>query len=226
MKRASKLFGVEDRKAVAEAVAEAEAKTSGEIVPVVATSSGRYDRAEDLFGMLVAVAALAASWLLFQDVRPVEGDWATGQTLVLGLGAVLGVVIAGYFLGIAAASWLPFLRLPLITKREMREEVEEGAAAAFQKFRLRGTAGGTGILIYVSLYEHMVRVLPDEAIEDRVDHETWEEVCDLAVEGIRSGRPTDGLSRAVLRCGEILAEHFPVGPDDVDELHNALHLLD
>ena len=44
-------FSDEQRRAVAQAVAEAEGKTSAEIVPVVATASGRYDRAEDIVGL-------------------------------------------------------------------------------------------------------------------------------------------------------------------------------
>ena len=43
MQRASDLFTEEQRKQVEKAVVEAEAKTSCEVVPVVATASGRYD---------------------------------------------------------------------------------------------------------------------------------------------------------------------------------------
>ncbi len=48
MKRASKLFDIEQRQRIEQAVVEAESKSSCEIVPVVATSSGRYDRPEDI----------------------------------------------------------------------------------------------------------------------------------------------------------------------------------
>ena len=61
------------------ALGEAEEKTSGEIVPVVATVSGRYDRAEDLFGLVLAAIALVVSWIAFQDIRPRGGDWEAGM---------------------------------------------------------------------------------------------------------------------------------------------------
>ena len=41
-------------------------------------------------------------------------------------------------------------------KGEMEEEVRRAAAESFLRFRGRGTAGGTAILLYVSLFEHRV----------------------------------------------------------------------
>jgi putative membrane protein len=66
MKRASKLLSDSDRKKISEAVAEAEKTTSGEIVTTIATSSGRYDRAEDIFGLLVGLVSLGLCWMWFQ----------------------------------------------------------------------------------------------------------------------------------------------------------------
>ena len=54
MQRASELFNDEQRATIDQAVADAESKTSAEIVPVVATASGRYDRAEDIVGMAMS----------------------------------------------------------------------------------------------------------------------------------------------------------------------------
>ena len=55
MKLASQIFNDQERKRVDDAVAQAEKRTSAEIVPVVATSSGRYDRAEDIVGLFVGL---------------------------------------------------------------------------------------------------------------------------------------------------------------------------
>ena len=75
MKRASQFFSDTDRQAIEAAVAAAEQRTSAEIIPVVATASGRYDRAEDLFGVIVALVALSVAWLGFQDIRA-PSSWA------------------------------------------------------------------------------------------------------------------------------------------------------
>jgi putative membrane protein len=226
MKPASEFFSEDEQRTIASAVTEAERATAGEIVPVVATASGRYDRAEDLCGVTVALAALALAWILLQDIRPVAGDWSSGPTLALGLVPLLLVVAGGFVGGTVAATLLPVLRLPFLTEREMREEVERSAAEAFYRFRVRRTAGGTGILLYVSLYEHMVRVLGDDAVSKKLSQKDWDMVRDLIVEGIRANRPAEGLSRGILKCGELLSRHFPLQPGDVNQIGNELHLID
>ncbi len=41
-----------------------------------------------------------------------------------------------------------------------------------------------GVLIYLSLFEHRVRVLADDAIQDKVSQSDWEAVRDLIIAGI------------------------------------------
>ena len=226
MKRASEIFSEEERKSIAAAVSEAERQTSGEIVPVVASASGRYDRAEDLFGMAVALLALALVWIFFQDILPVAEDWESGQRLVIGLAPILLIVLGGFLSGAVAATRIPALRLPFIAKKEMNEEVERGAAEAFHRFRVRTTNEGTGVLIYVSLFEHRVRVIGDDAISRKLGQSDWKEIRDLVTNGMRSGRAAEGLVAAVKRCGELLGKHFPAKSGDIDELHNELRLID
>jgi putative membrane protein len=93
-------------------------------------------------------------------------------------------------------------------------------------FWLRQTAGATGVLIYISLYEHVVRVLPDDAICEKVEPKEWERVSRLVIEGIRSKQAAKGLTNAILKCGELLASRFPIEADDVDELPSRLHFID
>ena len=224
MKRASILFNERERRVIAAAVAEAERVTAGEIVPVVATVSGRYDRAEDLFGLLLGLVALAVIWTLFQGTT--EAAWAAGHTPTLGLAAVIGIVIAGFLAGAALATRFPVLRLPFIPTREMRQEVERRALETFQRHRVRTTAGGTGVLIYVSLYERMVRVVGDDAVARKISQDDWEDVCALVVDGMKAGRAAGGLEQAIRKCGELLARHFPIRPDERNELYNELVLID
>lgn len=70
MRRASTRFDEEERRRINDAIIEAESRTSAEILCVVATDSGRYDRAEDMAGLLGGVLAMSAAWVLFQRVDP------------------------------------------------------------------------------------------------------------------------------------------------------------
>ena len=59
MQQASTLFNEEQQQQVERAVQAAEGLTSCEVVPVVATASGRYDRPEDIVGLWLATLAAA-----------------------------------------------------------------------------------------------------------------------------------------------------------------------
>jgi putative membrane protein len=224
MTTASGLFAASDRERVKSAVAQAESATSGEIVPVVATVSGRYDRAEDLVGLLTALVLLAAAWKPL--LAAAQGGWGGGVDTAIGLGGASLTVVIGFVAGAMAATAFPALRQPFVPRAEMRDEVERRALEQFQRHRVRGTAGGTGVLIYVSLHERMVRVVGDDAIAARITQQDWDAISRAVVDGMAGGKPADGLVEAIRRAGELLAQHFPVQPGDVDELSNELTLID
>jgi putative membrane protein len=224
-KRASDLFTDADRVAVSEAVARAEDRTSGEIIPVVATVSGDYERAEGIIGLLTGLIFLSAAWLLLQDISEPNGSWGDA-TLALGLVPVLLVTLLGFVAGSLLSRRILLLRMPFVTKKEMSQKVERAAADAYQRFRVSRTAESTGVVLYVSLSERMVAVLGDGPITEKLHQKDWEDIRDLVVAGLKAGRPADGLCSAIARSGEILSRHFPLKPGDVNELHDQLRLLD
>lgn len=224
--KANSLFSVLDRRRIADAIAVAEAKTSAEIIPVVAAASGRYDRAEDIFGFLLAILAWALTAWLTPAVSLNPGEWNSGGRFEFGLVLQILIGIIAFVIGIALASRFWSLRAPFASRREMEQEVETRAAEAFQRFRLRSTAAATGVLIYVSLFERRVRVLGDSAIAEKLKDRDWEGICDAATEGIGRGAPSDGLVRAIELAGELLAHHFPHGAGDANELMNELVVVD
>lgn len=226
MRRARDFFNAEEREKINQAVAAAENKTAGEIVPVLATASGRYDRAEDVAGLLLGLAALTVVWLTFQRILPAQGDWGHGQQLTLRLRWVLLVVVVGFIVGAALTSRIGWLRHLLVSRREMREEVERRAWEAFGRFGVGKTAAGTGILLYVSMFERTVCVLGDTPIASKLEQGTWNEIRDTIVTGIRHKRAADAFCEAIARCGTVLAQHFPLQPGDVNELPNELRLVD
>lgn len=223
MTKASAWFSQQDREAITAAIGEAEKTTAGEIVPVIATASGRYDRAEDLVGGLFASVALVLAWWLWPTSQV---DWSGVGISGPGLVGSLLTVWIGFVLGAVIATRLPVLRLPFIGKQEMLDEVERRAMESFHRYRVRATAGGTGILIYVSLYERMVRVVGDDVIAEKLSQSDWDGVRDILIEGLAANRATDGLVAAIRASGALLEQHFPIQSDDQNELSNELHLID
>jgi putative membrane protein len=70
--------------------------------------------------------------------------------------------------------------------------------------------------------ERRVVVLADRGINEKVQEGTWDEVIGILTNGLKSGNACDGFCKAIERCGEILAGHFPRSGDDRDELPNKL----
>ncbi|MBT8494755.1 MAG: TPM domain-containing protein [Deltaproteobacteria bacterium] len=220
--KASRLLSKDQQQEVVDAIVRAESKTSAEIVVCVAARSGRYDRGEDLIGVAVGCIAVAVGWLLFQGAH----DESWGLTLDLGLLPILALFVGGFLVGATAATYLPVLGLFFTSRREMAQVVRDRAQIAFQRFGVRGTRAATGVLIYISLLERTVAVVGDAAVEEAVGTATWDELRDQVIAGIVSHRPAEGLTRAIDRAGDVLAEFMPGSHDDVDELANHLRFID
>ncbi len=225
MKKATKYFSNVAIQSIEDAIAQAEQNTSGEIVPVVATASGRYDRAEDIVGLLFAMILLSIAWLSTQESIAINGQWEGIKTATLSLPLALIVIFTGFVTGTMLAGYFPVLRLPFISKKEMQEEVQIKAAQTFQLLRLRNTQAATGVLIYVSLYERMVSIIGDDAISEKLSQDDWDQVCAIVVNGMKSGKPHTALEEAVAQCGKLLSQHFPRQDNDENELPNKLHLV-
>src|SRR5437870_1310868 len=148
MQRASQHFTDGQRAAIAKAVVEAESKTSAEVVPVVATASGRYDRAEDIVGLWCALLAVVALWFLLPHPTGEVGDWGTaGSFWPLALLIVASVVAFGG--GTIVGSKVGWLRRLFTPRRQMKEEVAARAREVFFDKRGYRPPRSTGLLVDV-----------------------------------------------------------------------------
>jgi putative membrane protein len=222
---ASKLMSEEDRKAISAAVAEAEKKTAGEIVPVIATTSDRYERAEDLVALVTALAAVASTWTQFQRLKP-SADWNGDPELAIHLPYVLAIFVGGWALGLLLARLLPGLKRLAVSRKSRTARVLIAAHHAFDTLHVRGTKGATGVVIYVSLFERRVCVWADRSVSEKIPDAEWKEACEVLTRSLGEGKAKDGFVEAIRRIGEVLAKHFPVQPDDKNELPNELRILD
>ncbi|NOY82540.1 MAG: hypothetical protein GXP31_16200 [Kiritimatiellaeota bacterium] len=219
-------FSEEEKKQIDTAVGEAERRTSAEIVPVLTGASGDYDRAEDMFGLFLAVAAVCACWVLFQG--PKAGVWETGQDVALryGLPWIVATILVAFAVGAVTATKAWFIRHLFTPRSVMLAAVRRGAERAFYEHSLSRTTGGTGVLIYVSVFERMVYVLGDSTISEKLTDADFAEVKDAVVAGFASGRRAEGMCNGIRLCGEKLAAHFPIQEGDVNELPNQLRIYE
>jgi putative membrane protein len=201
-------ISTQDRQRIAKAIHAAEAKTSGEIVCVLAQTSSD---ATALPILIAAVGALAVPWLLVAFT-------AMSVYRILSLQAVV-------FLVAAVVLCLPAVRVALMP-RAARRAVAHRAAA--QQFVTRGIARKkerTGILIFVSLAERYARIIADEGIASRVPQSEWQGAVDTLITHMRDGRIADGFITAVGVCGDVLAANFPRTETSRDEMPDRIYLI-
>ena len=225
MRTASQAMTTEDREKVCRAIAAAEAKTSAEIVPVIATASGRYDRAEDVAGLWMSLIALAVTWTFWPHKPHEHGSW--GDTPAWTHFAVLAMsVVGGFLVGAIFASRVAWLKRLFTPRTMMRDDVQSRARHVFFDSRIHHTQGRSGLLVYVSLLEHQAVVLADAAIVERLGQGDIDSLCQQLTDALRTGDLTTALCPTIANAGQKLAAILPRQADDSNELPDALVILD
>jgi putative membrane protein len=201
-------FDAVQRARIEAAVREAEARSLGQIVPVVVEKSAGYPEAR-WRGALIA-AALATLAVVALKLPLTLAELALAQLAAGGLGALL-------------ALWDPLERL-LAGRAEMELAARDRAVRAFHEHALHRTEHGTGVLLFASLFERRAVVLGDHGIHARMGDEHWQRTVAALVAGMRRGDPAAGFCDAIALCGEALAQHFPRAPGDAapNELPDAI----
>jgi putative membrane protein len=204
--KAENFFTEAEQERIRQAVVNAEAKTAGEIVPMIVRSSARYTEIE-LLGVITG--------LLLGMIA--EGIWSDPWgSPFLNLWPVIGA-LGGFLL-----CRIPAVKRFFTPKNRIAQAVHVTCLAAFTEQGLHYTRGHTGILILVSLLERRVQVLADRGINEKVSPGAWDDITKILTAGLKSGQACDAFCQAISRCGELLAEHFPRQADDQDELPNRL----
>jgi len=213
------------RALVSAAVTEAESATSGEIVTVLAEASDGYT---DVALLWAAGAAFTAMSVFAAFPEPFLDrwdawfagwghEWTTGElaSMVIALGLVK-------FFGVwLVQQWQP-LKWLLVPGPVKSARVRAQAVRQFKVGAERRTTGHTGVLIYLSMRERRAEIVADESIAAKVPAEVWGEAMGDMLAEIRRGRVAEGLAVGIRDVGFILAEHFPRGEDDANELPDRL----
>lgn len=192
-----------------DAIAEAEKRTSGEIVTLILPASSDYwllSFAAGTFGALTG-AAIAYYWHFTHEAWGVSFEWALSLPL---MGFLLGA------LPLRSASILRAIAPPAMLAAKVHRE----ALAHFTALGVSKTRDRTGILLVLSLRERRVQLMADEGIHARHDDNFWKDLVEELVVAIRDGKATDGVVALIKKLADDLAQHFPIKDDDTDELSN------
>ncbi len=184
----------------------AQLKTRAPLICVLAGASTSLD-GEFLLGACILALLTPLPLLLFTELS--AHRIYVAQLIV----AILAAVLAS----------LPPVRRWLIPKRVARSA---GHRAALAQFVLRGIdRSRCGALVYVSLAEHYIRIVPAEDAARAVSHEQWQAAVDEALAPLASGRTEAALTGLARRCADLLAEAFPPGELAADPRRERFHII-
>jgi putative membrane protein len=201
-------ISTQDRERVSAAIHDAESRTSGEIVCVLARES---TDATALPMLLAALAALFAPWPLL------------GLT-ALPVNIILLVQLLTFFI-LSLVLCLPRVRIALVPRAARRAMAHR---MAMEQFMIRGVgrkADRTGVLIFVSLAERYARIVADRAIADRVSNREWQEAVDALIARTSQGDVAGGFVAAIEKCGRVMEAHFPRSATGGGELPDRIYLI-
>lgn len=218
---------------IADAIAAAETRTSGEIFCVLARRVSSY---RDISLGLAAAAALLLplglipfgfdpAWIPgladgWQAAHLSSTDVMVGQSL-----AAYALIQSAVFVTVFMLTSIPGVRRVVTPRSIRRARVRRAAMEQFLAHGLHITRERTGVLIFAALSDHQVEVVADEGIHSKVDQAVWADAVEALSRGMKNGDPATGFETAISLCGNVLAEHFPPRSSNPNEVADRLVLI-
>jgi putative membrane protein len=219
-----------DRERISAAITTVEEKTSGEIFCVLARDVSRYREVPLLWAAVaafvvppllvlsglhrLALASIFSSWT-DDSARAMEG-------LILRALSSFELLQAAIFLCVAMIVALPKVRRAMTPGVLKAHRVRQAARRHFVAVGARLTHAEPHVLIFASLADRRVELVAHDAIHKAVCEGPWNQSVDAVVQGMKGGKPADGLVTAIEICGAALAEHFPPNGAPANRLPNTL----
>lgn len=186
----------------------AERQTRGELVAVMARESDPYPYIPLLWASLISLS--------LPPVISVAGLW-------IDLTTVSAIQLAAFLVLALLFRW-PRLKMRLIPKATKLRRAARTAREQFLAQGVHHTTDRCGVLIFVSVAEHYVEILADQAINAKVAQSEWDAIVGTFVASVKRGEVAAGFEQAVDACGTLLAEHFPAAHGERSELPD--HLIE
>jgi putative membrane protein len=211
-------FSDQDLARIKAAVKEAEDKISGEIVPVIVERSGAYATAH--YRSCLLFSAVGFFLMIIFD-RYILVD--TSNTLYYDPMFLFSVVLVFAGFGYLLPNLGSGIKRFFTRQHQLNECTRQRAETAFLEEEVFNTRHRTGIMIFISFFEHEVIIMADRGISKVVEQKEWDNMVSELISNIRQDKVVEGIEAGVKRCGEILLDKgFIKTADDVNELGDDL----
>jgi putative membrane protein len=203
-----------DAKEIIASIRASEKKTSAEIFAVLSRQSDDYRLAALAFLLMYLLAislclAVLAWWRWISVPLPV---FAGAQFLAAATMAILVL-------------FLPRFAVLLVPRRVRYRRAHASAAQQFRAHGIHLTSGRTGVLVFVSFAERYAEIMADSAIAEKFGQDFWNDAVARLVERVSRGQVKEGYVEVIGIIGERLAQEFPRGSTDRNELDDRLVIL-
>ena len=133
--------------------------------------------------------------------------------------------IAAIGTGFAIPYFYHPLRIAFTPQATVHHRVITKARDIFLQEQAFDTIERTGVLIYISELEHLVEVLGDQGINEKIEQKDWQGIVSLVIDGIKSNQAAKGIANAVDKCKELLlANGFSARQDNTNELSDDIRI--
>jgi len=218
-------FSKEDLEQINKTVQKAESKTSGEIATAFIKESYDYAIYELIFavicGFLYFVVMMFFVYEVETFIKQMFWDYSNNYLLLFYGFSTFLVISIFYF--IANISMIDRLIVP---KKVMKQKVKERAVRHFMESGVYNTRDRTGILIFISFFFFFIELIADKGINEKIPQEKWNSIVENIIQGIKSDKVIEKLKESIQECGELLEKHFPIKPDDTNELSDDVTILE
>lgn len=218
-------FTEEEIKRINRAAAGVESVSSGEVLTAVIKESSNYAFPELVF-------SLAGGFLYYLIMTFFHGGvermiagmfWSPAAWYITAFYGATTLAVIGI---LYVVSNIPGFDRLIVPRAIMSRNVYRRAMLHFAESGAANTKDRTGILFFISIRERMAFIIADEGINSKVEEGSWDRIMADIVGSIKTGDAAGGIERAVVECGEILKQHFPVQKDDVNELPDGIVFLE
>ena len=192
------------------AVADAERRTSAEVILAIAEVSDDYRIYPLLWSAAVGFVIAGVIAFILPEI-PVR--------------RAFGAIGAAVLLLLLIMHWAP-LHILLVPGTVQHRAATALAQLEFAERVAGRTKDANGLLIFIAVRERYVTIIPDHGIGTVVPEAAWQTIVADLVHDIREGRMAAGIIAAIGACGVILAEACPPGARNANEIDDAVALID
>lgn len=203
-----KYISKSERELISEAVALAEKKTTGEILPMIVRSSSRVGHIPLMIFLIL--------WLFILVFEIIFGFFYQ-----ISLMSSLSILVLSFPISYYLAK-LDWLNRILIPNADEELQVWQRAEVEFYRNKTNETAARVGILIFISILERKAVILADEGIQKKCPPETWSHLVQNMGQKLKQGKWQEGFCQTIEAVGKILSEHFPEQHGHSNDLPNQL----